>query len=400
MSETTNNRPVIITFKDRIRTLRHRVIPAAVWLCAILLLFVWAGGRSRYLFGVGIVEARQTLVSPIVDGNLQSLAVDIFEEIRAGQILAMMDDTVIGAELAVAAAEMAQLRAEVLAESRRLDSNDAEQEADELNTLRRFQMNEAEAELDYLVMISEQEADTIKLGRLLLEMNRQRDLVDQDIGTEELYDDARLRHEELSKELEENELAIKSAKEMLEQATRRRSELEDQFQIPGGGDFLAPIREELNVQAAKISEIKQRRAMLALTAPVSGQIMHIFHRPGETVLAGDPIMAIADTGYQRVLAYVDERSAGDIQSGNEVRLQSEHRPDRIIVGRVESAGAAIQELPIALRRTPVFPEWGFPVLISDIPQGVFLPGERLKVRIEIGGSRPAASVASADKAGV
>ncbi len=400
MSETASNRPVVITFKDRIRTLRHRVIPAAVWLCAILLLFVWAGGRSRYLVGVGIVEARQTLVSPIVDGNLQSLAVDIFEEIRAGQILAMMDDTVIGAELAVAAAEMAQLRAEVLAESRRLDSNDAEQEADELNTLRRFQMNEAEAELDYLVMISEQEADTIKLGRLLLEMNRQRDLVDQDIGTEELYDDARLRHEELSKELEENELAIKSAKEMLEQATQRRSELEEQFQIPGGGDFLAPIREELNVQAAKISEIKQRRAMLALTAPVSGQVMHIFHRPGETVLAGDPIMAIADTGYQRVLAYVDERSAGEVRSGNEVRLQSEHRPDRIIVGRVESAGAAIQELPIALRKTPVFPEWGFPVLITDIPQGVFLPGERLKVRIEIRTTRPAASVASVDKAGV
>ena len=384
MSETTNNRPITSPLTHRVRILRHRVVPAAVWLCSIVLLLVWEGGRSQYLVGVGIVEARQTVVSPIVDGNLQSLAVDIFDEIEVGQILAMMDDTVIVAELVVAEAEMARLHSKVLAESRRLDSDLAQQEADALNDLRRFQMNEEEAQLQYLEMVVRQESDTIKLERLRIQMARQRDLVDQDVAAEELYDDTRPRHEQLKKELEENESALEAAKQLLEQSTQRRSEWESQSLVVDSDDFLGPIREALNVQEARISEIKQRRAMLALSAPVGGQVVHIFHRPGETVLAGDPIMAIADTGYQRVLAYVDERSAGEIQSGDEARLQSEHRPDRIIVGRVESAGAAIQELPIALRKTPIFPEWGFPVLISGIPQGVFLPGERLRVRIKTG----------------
>ena len=381
MSESTSHRPIPSPLTHRIRFLRHRVVPAAVWLCAIALLLVWAGGRSQYINGVGIVEARQTVVSPIVDGYLQSLAVDIFDEIERGQILAMMDDTVIGAELVVAEAELAQLRSTVLAESRRLDFDLAQQEADALNNLRRFQMNEEEARLQYLEMVVRQESDTIKLERLQIRMNRQRDLSARDVTAEELYDDTRLRYAALKKELEENEAALEAAQLLLDQSTQRRAEWEGQVLDVDMDDFLAPIRQALNVQEARISEIKQRRAMLALSAPVQGQIVHIFHRPGETVLAGDPIMAIADTGYQRVLAYVDERSAGMVQSGNEVRLQSEHRPDRIVIARVTSAGAAIQELPIALRRTPIFPEWGFPVLISDVPQGVFFPGERLKVRI-------------------
>ena len=238
--------------------------------------------------------------------------------------------------------------------------------------------------LQYLEMVVRQESDTIKLERLQIRMDRQRDLSARDVTAEELYDDTRLRYAALKKELDENEAALEAAKLLLDQSTQRRAEWEGQVLDVDVDDFLAPIRQALNVQEARISEIKQRRAMLALSAPVGGQIVHIFHRPGETVLAGEPVLAITDTGYQRVLAYVDERSAGKIQSGNEVRLQSEHRPERIVIARVARAGAGIQELPLALRKTPVFPEWGFPVLISDILQGVFLPGERLKVRIKTG----------------
>ena len=142
-----------------------------------------------------------------------------------------------------------------------------------------------------------------------------------------------------------------------------------------------------------ISEIKQRVAMLVLTAPATGQVLQIFHRPGETVLAGDPILAIADTGNQRVLAYVDARAAGEIQPGDEVSIRSEHRPGRVAEARVTTAGAGITELPIALRSTPILPEWGFPILISNIPQGVFLPGERLSVRIKTN-TAPAGQLAS------
>ena len=382
MSETTFSRPIRSPLTYRLRVLRHRVIPAGVWLSAIALMLVWAGGRGQYIAGVGIVEANQTAVSPLADGSLQSLAVDIFDEIQEGQILAMMDDTVISAELVVAEAEMAQLRSTVLAESRRLDVELAQQEADALNDLRRFQMDEEEARLQYLEMVVRQESDTVKLERLKIQMDRQRDLVARDVTPEQLSDDTRLRYEALKKELEENETALAAAKVLVNQSTQRREEWELQVLDVDTDDFLAPIREALNVQEARISGIKQHRAMLVLRAPVGGQVAQIFHRPGETVLAGDPVLALAETGYQRVLAYVDERSAGRIQSGDEVRLQSEHRPDRIVIARVARAGVSIQELPMSLRRTPILPEWGYPVLISDVPQGIFFPGERLNVRIK------------------
>ena len=304
-------------------------------------------GASRWVTAAGLValSCQAAMAQDIRDEDAKIVTDDAREGDGFGYSVALSGNTaVIGAELVVAEAQMARLHLKVLAESRRLDSDLAQQEADALNDLRRFQMNEEEARLQYLEMVVRQESDTIKLERLRIQMARQRDLVDQDVAAEELYDDTRLRHEQLKKELEENELALEAAKQLLEQSTQRRSEWESQSLVVDSDDFLGPIRQALNVQEARISEIKQRRAMLALSAPVSGQVLHIFHRPGETVLAGDPIMAIADTGYQRVLAYVDERSAGEIQSGDKVRLQSEHRPDRIIVGRVERMAGAMVPL--------------------------------------------------------
>lgn len=386
MSETTSDKPIRTPLAYRLRLMRHRTIPLIVWICVIAALLVMGRGDLRYINGVGVVEARQFAVSPAIDGIIQSLAVDILDTIEAGQILALMDDTIVAAELVVAEAEMSRIRMKVRAEGRRLDEEFAQKEADVLNDLRRFQINEENARLEYLDKVVRQESDTIKLERLRLDMNRQRDLVAQNIHAEELYDDTRLRYEALKTEIEQNETAISVAKTNLDRAVERRVDWESQVVDGDTVDFLGPIREALNVQEARINEIKQRRRMLALNAPVSGQVTHIFHRPGETVLAGDPIMAITDTSNQRVIAYVDERSAGKVIPGSEVHLQSENRPDRAVVAIVARAGAALEELPIVLRGTPILPEWGFPVLISQIPQGVFLPGERLRVSIKASGS--------------
>ena len=85
MTEAKNTAPISTSFTHRVRVLRHRLLPVAVWLCAIALLLVWTGGRAQYIVGVGIVEARQTVVAPIEDGNLLSLNVDIFDEIPNNQ---------------------------------------------------------------------------------------------------------------------------------------------------------------------------------------------------------------------------------------------------------------------------------------------------------------------------
>ena len=384
MSEQTTTEPIKTPLSYRVRFLRHRVIPIGIWLLAVSSLILWSRGQVHYLDGVGIVETRQIAVSPMIDGTVRSLAADIFDTIQQGQIIVVMDDAIIGAELLVAEAEMAQLRSTVLAESSRLDTELAQLQADNLNDVRRFRMDEEEARLEYLDMVVRQESDTIKLERLRIEMGRHRDLVNQDIAAEEIYDDTRLRHEELKKELEEGEIALAAAKTLMDSAAQRRQELERDDPVTlDAADFLAPIRQALNVQEARIGEIKQRRAKLALIAPVSGQVVHIFHGPGETVLAGTPILAITGSGSRRVLAYVDERAAGQIQPGSEVRLQSQGRPEKIVVARVASAGSAVEELPLSLRKIPILPEWGFPVLIDDIPQDVFLPGERLSVRIKM-----------------
>lgn len=382
MNAPATTQPVRTPMSYYLRFFRQKIVPVSVWIAAIVGLGIWSQQKGLYVEGVGIVEERQVSVSPVTDGVIRSLGVDLFGPIEEGQIVALMDDAVISGELLVAEAELAQLRLDLQAEKRRLDTELSQLESEALNDLRRFRMNEEEARLEHLDRTVEQETNTVKLERLRIQLNRQRDLVRQKIGSQDILDDTELQVAELKKKLVEDAKALEVAEKLLESATLRREEREAQTMASNADDFIAPLRQALIVQEARVSSIKQRRSSLVLRAPASGQVAHVYHRPGETVLAGDPVLAITESGSPRVLAYISERTASSVRPGNEVELQSRGRPGTTAIGQVARVGSSIQELPLALRSVPLFSERGFPILLDSIPEGVFLPGEPLVVRIK------------------
>ena len=381
MSVTDNDSPISTPLAHRLRAVRHKGVPLAIWICAVVVLVVWSQSQSRVFEGVGMVEARQVTIAPTADGTLSRLAVDVFDTVDEGQVLALMDDTMVSAELIVAEAELSQLRMTLTAESTKLDAELAATEAESLDDIRRFRRNEEEARLELLDRLVEQESGAIRLERLRLAMNRLQQSVDQRISSKELYDEARLEYEEQKKRLDENTRGIEAAEQLLARSTERREEREAQELSIESATYLAPLREALNAQEARINAIKQQRTTLALNAPVSGQITRVFLRPGQTALAGDPILAITEDTAPRVLAYVAENAAGQVETGSEVRLQSQVRPGIAATGRVLRTGSLIEDLPPALAQIPILPERGYPVLIAEVPQGTFLPGERLSVQI-------------------
>jgi len=369
----------------RARQLRQRYLPVAVWLMAVATALMVAQQRRSYVEAVGMVEVRQVAVAPVMDGTVRSISVDRFDFVQEGQVVALMDDTLERGELLVAEAELAQLRAAFEAERNRVDVEAALTAADTRDDRRRFVLNDEEARLDLLDRMVEQETDRAALQRLDVQLQRQEGLVRQKLASAADLDEARLQHEEVKTRLAENEAALALARQRAQDAATRLAQWRDEADAELDPDlFLASIREGLTVQEALIQEVKERRAMLALRAPLSGQVNQIFRRVAETVLSGDPILTIADAASQRVVAYVDEYDADAIAVGMPVEVSSRRHPGEAVAARVVKVGAQIESLPLHLQRSPLFEQRGLPILVAEAQTDRFIPGETLDLRFQIG----------------
>ncbi len=366
----------------RLRRWARRVLPVAVWFAAIALLLQLHGGKKAAVEAPGLVERTQVAIAPLFDGTVHSLAVDRLDTVSPGQVVALMDDTLIRAEMLAAEAELAQLRAALQAEraSARLEAavRSREAQADQ----RRFALDTELAHLDYLDRHVRQEYDRVVLQLLAIERNRQKNLVAEAIADEAAYDDARLQHDALETQVRENEQALQTARMRLEEARARETAL-----APDGLDapieaLIRPFREAINAQEARVQEVKARRATLALKAPLGGRVCEVFHRAGETLLAGTPLLTIGAPDSGRVMAYVPQANLVRPAVGGTAEVRGRH--DSLLAeATVLRVAPQVAPLPEELWTAPNMPEWGLPVLLGGLQEGLFYPGERVEVRVPV-----------------
>ena len=378
----SQTRKVAMPLLRRLRLMRQRFLPFVVWCVALSSAAVlWKRSAVR-VDAVGSVELREIAVAPLIDGTIQTMSVDWFDQVEADKVVALMDDTLVKAELITAQAELSQLRATLDAERDKLQLLATDRQLDEHNMRRRFILNEEEARLDYIDRVSRQETNKLTVERLKIQLDRQKLLFDKNITDQATYDDTRLRHESVKTELEENEKAIELAAARIDEAMQRRKEHEQQMTDVDTPALMQPLIENIRVQENRIAQIGERRKLLVLKAPLAGKVSRIFHRTGETVLSGDPLLSITDARSERVLAYVDEGTVHNIRIGDNVVVSSRDHPKRYASAKILRVNSKIEEFPIRLRQNPYLPQWGLSILVGNIPGDRFYPGEVLHLRIE------------------
>jgi HlyD family secretion protein len=375
-------------FLRRSKLLQRRLMPIMVWCMALAMVVALGKRRVGYVDAIGMVELRETIVAPLTDGTLQAMNVDLFDEVKLGDTVAFMDDPMVRTELLAAQVQLNQLRAELETNRDRLQLQAANREVQ----IGRYLVNEDMAQLDYLDRKVLQEADEARLRVLDTQLQREERLVREGVLDEATYDLTRADVEELKARIAENKVAIARSQQLREQAGALREGLEAESPDVEVAQLSSPLSEAIRAQNSVIQGITERRAKLELKAPLSGKVSSIFHRTGETVLSGDPILAIADTTSQRVLAYVDEPAARRVEVGGEVRLLSRDYPKTVVTGRVLKVNSKIEMFPLRLSPNPTYtvvvpdsgeprvPRWGLSVLVGEIPPNIFFPGEILDVR--------------------
>ena len=368
-----SQQPVVRTpFPRRLLWWRRKFLPVVVWAAALVAIAVLFGRHPVSEDATGVVVLREIPVAPVVSGRVERLAVGLFDEVEAGQVVALLDDSLI--------------RAEVTAERERLTLEAAAIERDALNDERRFALAEAEARLDLLDREMQHAVNVSTLDWLKPLLERQELLARELIVDQATVDEMRMQYEALEAEVRESAVAREASAARLEQAQTLKHAMAPDALLPQEEMALAPLEAAIAVQQAHIQFLHEQRANMVLIAPVDGHIARILAEPGAVAAADMPVLVVTAKGGDQAVAYMPEHLARNIPVGSRVRVASRRLPRRTVEAKVLKVSPQIEPYPLQLQPGPNVLRWGAPVLVGQLPEG-FLPGEVVNVRFLVDAAR-------------
>ena len=355
-----------------------------VWLAAIAGVVGLMERRAARPDMPGLAQAEQRRVAALNDGRLALVPVSLFEPVRQGQTVAVLEDDRIKAALATTTAETARLRAELRAAEARLASEAESLAADSVADERRFVVNVEQTRLEILELNVTLETDRIRWRRLQIELERLNGLQRTDAASRYEYEIAETNCEEIEQTIAQNEKARTQLEADLTAAIERRDTFINQHPAPAKiEELLRPYREAVSVQEARVAELNLDRALHVLHSPVDGIVSELLRGTGETVLCGEPIVTVIAARSSEVIAYAMESQAAHIALGAPVELllfragEKTQTAESTVIG----IGPASVELPMRLWQNHQVPEWGWPVRIVASSELDMLTGEVVGVRL-------------------
>ncbi len=367
--------------RQHLRFFRQQQLPVLIWAVAVFVVAFLARRQAVRVDAIGIAEVHKVAVSSPVVGTVKHLAHDLFEPVKAGEIVATLDDSLVAAELNTVKTEITRLRAALAAEEARLTAEARNQEHDLRAEVRRFAWNAETAELDLLDRQVAQEVDQVEYQRLTVIFERLEKLVKENAARQSDLDEARLEREAVATRIQNNLRAIEAARKRRAATAARLKALPASPDVARIKTLLEPFRYAVEVQQARIKELTLRRQALILRASRDGVVSQVLLRPGEVAEAGTSVVILDDPSTTRVVAHIPEGSRRmDIQPGDIVELLRRTQPIQVMEAKVIRVGPSVEEIPYQQRRKPNIREWGRPVLIAAAELQL-CPGETLDVRI-------------------
>jgi len=402
----------MISLISYLSRLRRHLIPVLVWLSVVACVVGLFTRRSRRFEVVGIARGQVRQIAVTCTGRLKSVPVGLFELVKEGQTLAVVDTVLdneqlveaeLKSQLAAALAEIEHLTAQLVPTQEALLAEEADREISRVEEMRRFLVDVEQSRLQILSLRSQIASDRIILEDLAMEAKIVRDLLEQDAAAPYELQKVKVQYDSLAKKIEEDKHMLEQAKSDLGQAQRRHDEYARKHPFhPSVNDALDVIRKEIGVQEhlmdgllSQLEALKSREA-LELKSPFDGVVIgmqantnevamrrpgeNVLRRTGEVVTAGDSIFAVAETEPSEIVAYVSEVQLGQVREKMPVELIKNTQPAQIARSVVIFVGPTAELMPERLWRNIAIPQWGRPIIVN-IPEGLELvPGEIVGIR--------------------
>ena len=311
----------------------------------VVVLVVFFGGRAlisylthgRYLISTddAYVGSKMSVLSPRVSGHIVEVLVATNQLVKAGDLLAKIDDG-----------------------DYKLALNSAEQKIEtQKSTLARIdrQIEQQTAVLAQLrAQISASEADAQRAAN---DFERAQKLAEADFSSRAKLDSARADRDRTQATLLASQANLKAAESGIDVLRAQKNETEH-------------LMAELETAAAKA---RRDLAFTEIRAPLDGTVGNKSVEVGKLVQPGTSLMAIVPLDSVYVDANVKETQLGKIKPGMKAELHVDAFPDRMIEGKVTgvspATGAQFSLLP------PENATGNFTKIVQRVPVRIAIPAE-------------------------
>lgn len=268
-----------------------------------LVWYLLTARSSADLHLIGTVDANEVLVSAKIPGRIQTLTVDEGQDVKLGQLIAVIEsddlEAAHKAAEASAASQKWKLGGSVETERQtRGETGSQTVNAEALVRASRATLAQAQAQFEH------QQADT----------RRTVALAKQGIMSEQARDDAETSLQAAQAAVESARENVSAAEASLRQA--RAHELSTQV----AARTVDSTRDEMENARALAEQAKVQVGYAQVLAPVSGKVNVRAARQGEVVAAGTPIVTVMDLTQTWVYAPLPETQADSVQVGDSLRV--------------------------------------------------------------------------------
>jgi len=345
------------------REARLRMLPPVVCLLALgAILFLWRAHVAPPTL-VGQAEPTLASVSAPKGGTLVELSVSRFQHVQAGEPIGRIRV----AEPALASSTLDVIRAEI-------DRLRAEMKP--MIARQRNAMDYTQLRLDWMRQRAQLATARASLQFAESEFSRTAQLFEARIASQSTLDEARTSRD--------------GARQAVEELSRLVTECEhslDALDPTNSTDFATaqddPLRAAIAVQEAKLHLAEMELSPIVLRAPMDGVIKTIWHQPGESVSAGQPIVVVATPTSSRIIGYLRSPLIGDPHVGMTVKVSTRGMHRATGTARVAEVGSQLESIPALLQGSLKFAsaELGLPLDIS-VPEDLQLrPGELVDITL-------------------
>jgi len=262
----------------------------------------WTVGRFIESTDDAYVKADYTTVAPKVAGYIATVSVNDNDLVRAGQVLARIDDRDFQTALA-------QARADVKAADAAISNLDAQIE------LQQSVIGQAKATID---------ASQASLDFARSEAARSARLISNGAGTQSRAEQSQSLNQQAIAALQRDQAALVAAEKKVPVLQTQR----DQTVAQRDRSAAAASQAELNLSYTTI------------TAPVDGVVGARSLRVGQYVTSGTQLMAVVPIHSSYVVANFKETQLTNVRAGQPVAIKIDSFPDLTIKGHVDSVSPA------------------------------------------------------------
>jgi len=253
---------------------------------------------------IGTVDANEVLVSAKIPGRIQTLNVEEGQQVKAGDLIAVVESHDLAAAEKAAEANVQSDQAKLMETVDTQRQNEGEVSSATINAEAQVKASQA-ALLQAQANLAHQQADTTRIVAL----------AKQGIDSEQAKDDAVTT-------LQADEAAVESAKENIAAAQAALKQARAHELLAQASErTVASTRGTVQNAKALADQANVELGYAKVYAPVSGPVNVLAARQGEVLAAGGTIATIMDLTQTWVYAPVPETEADAVQLGDSLRVE-------------------------------------------------------------------------------